>query len=125
MPLPPLPEFHDDEPIESLKASVDYVIAVLQYLAPMELFMGLLGVAVFPFIIAWMFIGLDSAISWASDSVPLALAVIGIIFTIKKLRDKHEFVIIVVVLMFGICGMVVLHVSRVRADAKVDAVRPQ
>jgi hypothetical protein len=45
--------------------------------------------------------------------VPLLFAVVGIVVSVKRLRDEHQAAVIAVIVIVGILGTVILHLSRV------------
>jgi hypothetical protein len=71
------------------------------------------------FFVAWPFIGLDSALSWASDFVPMAFAAAGCAFSIREVRVEHQTGVIVLLIVVGMGGTVVLHVARERQEARL------
>lgn len=122
MTFPRFPELPDDDPMDSLRLFRVYLVTLANYFSPVALFAAILTIVGLAFVLAWSLLGLDSTLSWASDSVPLAFAVVGIVLTLKRLREQHEGVIIAVLIIVGIAGTVVLHISRVRTDTKIDTV---
>jgi hypothetical protein len=123
LPFPSVPEFPDKDPRECLRLARAYLQEVFDYVSPVSLLSSILAAIVGVFLFAWLLFGLDETVSWLSDGVPLALAVIGAVLSIKKLREQHQFVIIPTLVAIGVLGTIVLHTSRVQLERKVSAVQ--
>lgn len=72
--------------------------------------------------VAYWALGFDSMLSWASDFVPLLLAVVGIAVSVKRLRDEHQAAVIAVIVIVGIMGTVVctyrVHTTKIPTRKK-------
>jgi hypothetical protein len=117
MPFPQLPELPDDDPIAALRLVWDYLRDVVGYFNPVRLFVSTITISVLIFMLAWGIFGFETTLSWASDLVPLAFAVVGIIVSVKKLREEHQSAVITLIVVVGIIGTAVLHLSRTRDQA--------
>jgi len=118
LPLPPIPELPDNDPVEALKMLRNYVRLILDYISPLKIGLGLLVCAAIGSGAVYYFANLDSLISWSAEFVPMAFAVVGIIFSVKRLREEHHFAVIALLLIVGVLGTVVLHLSRTHSEAE-------
>lgn len=116
MPLPPLPDLPDDDPIAALRIMRAYVRALVM---TFPVYLLLVGTAVFlilVFALGCLFFGFDNSLSWGADFVPFTFGVISVLVTVKTLRDEHHNIVIAFVLFLGLAGTVVIHYSKARAD---------
>jgi len=90
---------------------------ILDYFSPLKIGLGLFALAAIVSALIYYFANLDSLILWSAEFVPMAFAVVGIIFSVKKLREEHHFAVIALLLIVGTLGTVVLHLSRTHTEA--------
>ena len=113
MAVPSFPQLPDDDPIAALRLIRNYLQDLVVYFSPIKIAMTLIVFTTLACAMAYWALGFDSALSWASDFVPLLFTVVGIVVSVKKLRDEHQAAVIAVIVIVGILGTVVLHLSRV------------
>ena len=113
MPVPSFPQMPEDDPIASLRLLRDYVRDFVAYFSPIKIALALVAFTVLVCALAYWALGFDSTLSWTSDFVPLLFAVVGIIVSVKKFRDEHQPGVIAIIVIVGILGTVVLHLSRI------------
>ncbi len=118
MPFPSPPNFPDDDPVEALRMLRNYVRLLLDYFSPLNIGIGLLALAAVGSVLVYYFANVESVISWGAEFVPMAFAVVGIVFSVKKLREEHHFAVIALLIIVGVFGTVVLHLSRTHAETK-------
>ncbi|MFZ1008805.1 MAG: hypothetical protein WAN65_18345 [Candidatus Sulfotelmatobacter sp.] len=116
MPFPPFPALPDDDPLGSLKTFRDYIKAIANYMRPYQLLGASVAIPILAFAIGYLLLGFESALSWASDLVPLSFAVISVFVSVKTLRDKHQTAAIAFVLVLGFLGTLIMHSSRVHTE---------
>ena len=95
------------------------------YFSPIRFVTVLIVICSLVFFVSWRFLGLDSTFSWASDLVPLAFAVVGIVVSIRKLREDRQAAVIALIVVVGLCGTGILHIARARAEERMESVRKQ
>src|SRR5258706_6448229 len=118
VPFPSPPNFPDDDPVEALRMLRNYVRLLLDYFSPLNIGIGLLALAAVGSVLVYYFANVESVISWGAEFVPMAFAVVGIVFSVKKLREEHHFAVIALLIIVGVFGTVVLHLSRTHAETK-------
>jgi hypothetical protein len=112
MPWPQMPVLPDDDPIEALRLMREYWHQVADCVAPYWLFIGVFAPPTFPFVISWALVGFYPTVFWASDFVPITFAVISVVVSVRRLREEHQSVVILSVLVLGLLGTMVLHFDR-------------
>lgn len=120
--FPEFPQLPDDDPIQALRLLRNHALAIVNRLTPLKLFGGIGLSLIAAFLIPWWLVGFESTVSWASDFVPLAFAVLSIALTLKDVEKEHQNAVIGLIILFGMLGTVVLHLSRSRQDQRLDAV---
>jgi hypothetical protein len=117
VPFPLFPDLPDDDPIRSLKMFRGYVREVTNYVRPYQLLVTSIATPLLAFAVACLLLGFETALSWASDLVPLTFAVISVLVSVKKLRDQHQTVVVAFVLVLGFLGSFVMHFSRTNTES--------
>jgi hypothetical protein len=112
VPVPSFPQLPEDDPIGSLRLIRDYLRDLAVYFSPIKVAIALVAFTALACAVAYRALGFAATLSWASDLVPLLFAVVGIIVSVKKFRDEHQAAVIAVIVIVGILGTVVLHLSR-------------
>lgn len=107
MPVPSFPQLPDDDPIASLRLVRDYLRDLEAYFSPIKIAISLVALTMVACAVAYWALGFDSTLSWASDFVPLLFAVVGIVVSVKKLRDEHQAAVISFIVIVGVLGTVV------------------
>lgn len=135
MPLPRFPNL-PDEPPEALRVLWDYLRTASESLSVSEIASAGTLFALICIVVADRFFGLDATLSWLSDFVPMAIAVVGIVMSYKQPKEKNHFAATVVLILSGFVGSGILHWSRTRDQSahktevtglttRMDAVRDQ
>ncbi len=101
--------------MEALRLFWDYARGVAAYFSPLKIGGGLLVLTFIAVVMAYHFLGLDATLSWLADSVPMAVALVGIIIiSYKQINEKNHFTATVVLTIVGFIGTSILHWSRER-----------
>jgi hypothetical protein len=122
--FPKFPQLPDDDPIAAIRMFRRYLQSVIAYGAPKWAVAAIAAIVVVPtllFAATSLVAGLDSALSWASDFVPLGFAFAGIAFSIRKLRNEHQSIVIAMIAIVGIMGTIILHLERTREASRLTA----
>jgi hypothetical protein len=117
VPIPVFPDLPEDDPIKALRLIWDYLRAVAIYWSPLKVGAAITVSTVFLLGVAYYFLGLDATLSWAADSVPMAIALVGIIMSYKQIDKDSHFTATVVLVIVGFVGTSILHWSRTREQA--------
>jgi hypothetical protein len=117
VPFPPFPELPENDPIAALREVRNYLRLILDYLSPVKIGLLLFGIAAVGATALYCFASAESVISWSAEFVPMAFAIVGIIFSVKTLREEHHFAVIALLVIVGVLGTVALHLSRTHAEA--------
>ena len=120
MPVPSFPQLPEDDPIASLRLFRDYLQDLVAYFSPIRIAVGLVVFTVLACAVVYYAFGFGSMLSWASDLVPLLLAVAGIVLSVKKFRDEDQSAVIAAIVIVGILGSALLLLSRLH-DQKTHA----
>jgi hypothetical protein len=118
VPFPPFPILPDDDPLVALTNLRSYIRQLVNVVPIVLVLAGTIVFLVSAFALASVFLGFDTALSWAVDLVPFTFAVISVIVSVKTLRDEHHNVVIAFVLLLGLAGTVVIHYAKARADTQ-------
>jgi hypothetical protein len=90
---------------------------LLDYFSPLTIGAGLFAFAVIGSAAIYYFANLESLVSWSAEFVPMAFVVVGIVLSVKKLREEHHFAAISLLVIVGVLGTIVLHLSRTHTEA--------
>jgi hypothetical protein len=116
MPVPTFPHVPEDDPVASLRLTRDYLRDLVVYFSPIKIAVAFLAFTILACTVVYWTLGFNSMLSWASDFVPLLFAVVGIVVSVRKFRDEHQAAVISVIVIVGILGTVVLHLSRIHDE---------
>lgn len=89
MACPSPPQFPDDDPLPALHLPWEYARSVSG--SGVGILIGTLAVSSICMAAACYGFGLDETLSWLSDFVPMAIAVVGIIMSYKQPKEKDHF----------------------------------
>src|SRR5271165_5870003 len=118
MGFPERPKLIDDDPMASLRLVKGYLQDIGKVCERYAgyLLIALLAAAVMAFLLSCLIWGLDATLPVMADTVPLLIAVIGLVMSYEQPKQGSHFLATITIFIAGSIGVLILAESRIRNE---------